>query len=297
MTASMTGFGRAKHDGPKGSITIEIQSVNRKFLEVFISLPKEFARFENEVRKLVGEHAMRGQISVRMHYLPSLKALQTTLPNRELLVAMKNNWEDIANFLGFAKSEINLPFLLQYAVTEPSKGQQILELIVDEDIAWITSCLIEALQKLSDMKRKEGSALLADMKERIKILENHLLAIEHLSPNATNHMRKKLKERLEEVLEPSAALDERLVREIAFFAERVDITEEITRLKSHFTQYRTFFEKAQNAGGRKMDFLIQEMGREVNTIGSKAMDANIAHLVVEMKSELEKIREQIQNIE
>ncbi len=295
MIASMTGFGRAKQDGPKGTVIVEIQSINRKFLEVFVSLPKELLRFENEVRKSIGESVLRGQVSVRIHYLPSLSMLQYCLPNRELLSAMKIGWEQIADFLGYDPKTIDLSFLLQHSVSESK--QSLLESFRQEDFIHIGACLSEALQRLNEMKIKEGQALIHDIAERLRLLAHLLDKIEQLAPESTMKMRKKLKERMEEIFRPNSELDERLLREVAIFAERVDITEEITRLKSHFAQYQAILAKKLQGSGRKMDFLVQEIGREINTIGSKALDAEIAHLVVEMKSELEKIREQIQNIE
>jgi uncharacterized protein (TIGR00255 family) len=153
----------------------------------------------------------------------------------------------------------------------------------------------EALQGLVKMKQSEGKALKKDLEGRLQGLGKWVAQVEAHTPDATKRMREKLKERMREVLEPGAELDERLLREVALFAERVDVTEEITRLRSHVSQFKELL--SQEGIGRKMDFLIQEMGREVNTIGSKSMEAKIAHLVVEMKSELEKMREQIQNIE
>lgn len=291
MIASMTGFGRAKQDGDKGTVIVEVQSINRKYLEVFVSLPKELARFENEVRKLVGEHVLRGQISVRVHYLPSAKALQQILPNTESLLAMKQGWEAIATSLGYDKKCIDLPFLMQHAALEPKSPAN------DSDFDPVASCLVDALKHLNEMKAKEGAALVKDVSQRLDLIAKFLREIEALSPDATMKMRNKLKSRMEEIFQPGAELDERLLREIALFAERVDISEEITRLASHIAQYKELLAQKQKGSGRKMDFLVQEMGREINTIGSKSMETKIAHLVVEMKSELEKIREQIQNIE
>ena len=155
---------------------------------------------------------------------------------------------------------------------------------------------MEALEGLCEMKTLEGKALSKDLTQRLAKLEKMAQAIEGLSPQASEKLRIKLKERLSEVLEMGEALDERIGREIALFAERIDISEEITRLHSHIAQFRTVI-GSKGAAGRKLEFLVQEMGREINTIGSKSADAEISHLVVECKSELEKVREQIQNIE
>lgn len=292
MIASMTGFGRSKKDSPTGTVIVEIQSINRKYLEIFISMPKELNRFENEVRKLVGEHVLRGQISIRIHSLPNPESLQKVLPDVATLKTMKKGWEAIATSLGYEKGSIDLSFLIQHMPSE-TRGS----VASDADFEPIAGCLVEALKFLNEMKLKEGAALSKDIQNRLGDLARLLKEIEKHSPDATAKMRKKLKERMEEIFQPGAELDERLMREVALFSERVDISEEITRLSSHFSQYKELLGGKAKGTGRKMDFLVQEMGREINTIGSKSLDANIAHLVVEMKSELEKIREQIQNIE
>ncbi len=292
MIASMTGFGRSMIQAPYGNVIVEIQSINRKYLEVFVSLPKEFSRFENEIRKIVSEHLLRGQISVRIHILPNPSAVQQNLPDLELLRALKTGWEGIAESLGYKKEVIDFSFLVQHATANSRQ-----ELARDTDFEPIENCLKQALKDLQQMKVKEGASLAQDIQTRLKELARLLHEIERQAPDATGKMRKKLKERMEEIFQPSAELDDRLLREVALFAERADTSEEITRFRSHLAQYSELFKGHSTGSGRKMDFLVQEMGREVNTIGSKSMDAKIAHLVVEMKSELEKIREQIQNIE
>ena len=146
------------------------------------------------------------------------------------------------------------------------------------------------------MRLKEGRALAADVKKRLASMKKNLEAIKEMAPEATERMRKNLAEKMKD-LKASPELDERLLRETLLFADRVDISEEITRLGSHFSQFQGMLSSKEKTLGRKMDFLIQEMTREINTIGAKSLDANISHLVVELKSELEKIREQIQNLE
>jgi uncharacterized protein (TIGR00255 family) len=210
----------------------------------------------------------------------------------ELLRSLKSGWEKISHQLGYDPKKIDLPFLLQY-LPESSK----LELARDEDLPALQRVVDQALQELVKMKKAEGRALGKDLSGRLKELEKALSQVEVLTPDSTGRMRQKLKEKIEELLKPSAELEERLLREVALFAEKVDVSEEITRLHSHLDQFAKIFEIKDGGVGRKMDFLVQEMGREINTIGSKSSEAKMAHLVVEMKSELEKMREQIQNIE
>ncbi|MBX7066096.1 MAG: YicC family protein [Parachlamydiales bacterium] len=283
MLSSMTGFGRAAFDAPYGRLTVEIQSVNRKYLEIFVSSPKEFTQYEHEVRKWVGEAISRGQVSVRIFLEPSLNAIDRLLPDPKVLKRLKAGWDQVAKKAGVDAKGIDLPFLMQYLPASKNEAS-------DEELR---VCVKEAVKALVAMKQTEGKALAKDLAQRIKELERMIAEIEKHSPDATEKMRTKLRERMEEVFK--GEVEERLLREVALFAERVDISEEITRFKSHIDQFKGLLKA--DVVGRKMDFLLQEMGREVNTIGSKSMEAKIAHLVVAMKSELEKVREQVQNIE
>jgi uncharacterized protein (TIGR00255 family) len=164
------------------------------------------------------------------------------------------------------------------------------------DFKEILKCLDAALDELIIMKEKEGDILLKDIKKRLKLIESLVLKIEGKSKTATEDFEKKLKERLESFLPKGGEVDERILKEIAIYADKVDITEEITRLKSHIEQFNLFCEKKEIIG-RKMDFLLQEMTREINTVSSKSSTTQVSVHVVEIKSELEKIREQVQNIE
>lgn len=288
MLLSMTGFGRGVADGPVGRLVVEIQSLNRKYLEIFISLPKEFSRFENEVRKWVSEEVARGQVNVRIHWIPAADAWTKMLPSPEVLKGLKSGWEKLSKQLGFDPKKIDLPFLVQNL-----PAMQKVDLAEEEDLPILQKSVVSALKALTEMRRKEGSALKKDLFQRTCALEKMALKVEKRSPDASQKMRQKLAEKIGEA---TPECDERILREVALFAERVDITEEITRLKSHFAQFKALLEE-KGPMGRKMEFLVQEMGREINTIGSKSLDIEISRLIVEMKSELEKNREQIQNIE
>ncbi len=290
MLSSMTGFGRAVCEVSLGKLTVEIQSVNRKYLEVFISLPKELSRFEHEVRKWTSESVSRGGVSVRVFLVPNIGALQSLLPDVEFLKRLKAGWEGLAQQVGFDPKEVNLPFIMQYL---PTQSKQ--DLASDEDMMKLHYCVREALESLKSMKLAEGTALAQDLTARLKELERMTEEVEAHAPDATEKMRQKLFEKMEETLKFGPEVEERLLREVALFAEKVDICEEITRLRSHLAQFKSILRGG--VVGRKMDFLIQEMGREINTIGSKSVETRISHVVVEMKSELEKIREQVQNIE
>ncbi len=288
MLRSMTGFGRAVCDAPFGRLTVEIQSVNRKYLEVFVSLPKEFARFEQEMRGQIGASLSRGQISLRIFLTPNETAVATLLPDLQLLKSLKKEWEKIASSLKEDPKKIDLSFILQ---NMPALSKQ--AIAQDADLKFFQACAQDALENLMKMKKAEGKALSEDLSSRLGELKNMSGEIEKISPDATIKMKERLLRKIKEAIEGN--LEERLAREVAIFAERVDITEEMIRFRSHLEQFKKLFK--EEIAGRKMDFLIQEMVREVNTIASKSMEAKISHLVVNMKSELEKMREQVQNIE
>lgn len=290
MLASMTGFGRTILEAPFGKIVIELQSINRKYLEIFVSLPKEYGRFEPDIRKWIQEKISRGQVSVRAYVIGGSES-SASLPSLELLQSYKEGWEKLATQLGYNSSTIDLPFLMAQL---PKLSA--VELARDEDLPFFEAATKEALKNLLAMKQTEGKALSADIQKRLEMMEHHLAVIEPLVPEAVHRMKKKMQERILEVAPSLSETDERILREIAIFAEKVDIAEELTRFRSHVQQFEALL-KTPHPTGRKMDFLVQEMGREINTIGSKSLEAKIAHLVVEVKSELEKIREQIQNIE
>lgn len=287
---SMTGFGRAEREAPFGKILVEVQSVNRKFLEISFSLPKEWLRFEPELRKRVGEWVLRGSVSVRVQRASNQSGVENSLPDPHKLRSLKEGWEALAQSVGYPKGVIDFPFLVASAEGVTGYAAQ------EADLSFLLEALGAALEAHTTMRREEGRYLAADIEARLGKIGTLLASVECRSPNATEKMRQKLKERIEALFSSSVELDDRLLREVALFAERVDISEEIVRLKSHLAQYQEMKKKG-GAAGRGIDFLIQEMGREVNTIGSKSVDAEIAHEVVEMKSELEKIREQVQNIE
>lgn len=288
---SMTGFGRAEIDAPFGRIVTEIQAVNRKYLEVSVSLPKEFSRFETAVRKLVNDSVARGSVSVRIHVLSNSEAIDHSLPNPQILKTLKKSWEELAVSLGYDQSVVTFPFLLKCAEDLPQSN-----VVSDDDFIPFSQSVQAAVKALQEMKSQEGATLAKDILVRLTEVGARVELIGKSSPDAVEKLRLKLTERMNEVLTPGVELDDRLLRETALYAERLDISEEITRFRSHILQYIDLL-KSPDASGRKMDFLIQEMGREINTMGSKSMDSKIAHLVVEVKSELEKVREQIQNIE
>lgn len=288
---SMTGYGRGEATSSAGRFVIEIQSLNRRHLEVSLQFPRPLLRFELPARKHVAEHVARGGVSVSLTWQKEPEAAVNVVPNLALAKGIKAAWEQVAK-----ETQISGGVTLEMLARE----RELLQLdelgSAPEAIeAGIEEALTAALKTLNAVRAQEGAALADELSSRLKALEMTLAKIEKLSENAPRRYREKLRERLQEFAE-SADEDERILKEIALFAEKVDITEECVRLKSHL---ELFADTLKEAGpkGKRLDFLLQEMGREFNTIGSKSSDVEIAHLVVGGKSDLEKMREQGQNIE
>ena len=294
MLISMTGFGRALFEAPFGRIVVEIHCVNRKYLEIATMLPKELNRFDMEIRKWVGDSISRGQVTVRVFLTPSEEALHQLLPDPSMLKRLKKSWFQIAKASGINTRSIDLPFLLQ---TMPPSMLQNLAGEENDCLSALKQCIEQAIEGVMEMKSREGKALAHDIGRRLKDLDRMIHKVEELAPQSVVKQREKLQERILEVMAPGSELDERLLRELALFADRVDVSEEITRFYSHIDQFQEILKTNRGPVGRKLDFFIQEMSREINTIGSKSADAAITRLVVDAKSELEKVREQIQNIE
>lgn len=286
---SMTGFGRSSIEALGGFLSVEVSSVNRKYLEIQFSLPREFLSFEPVLRRKVQEKVSRGQVNVRVSLLRA-SGLTVSVPPQEALAALKKEWEARAAALSLSPKEVTLSFLANRLAEQKEEVFSVDEMTLSQ----LQLCLERALDSLVEMKRKEGEAMTLDIERRFANIEKELSRIEKEAPSATEKMRRKLSERMQEVC-AAENLDERLFREVALFSEKVDVSEEIARLKSHLSQSVPL--KKGGLSGRKLEFLLQEIGREVNTIGSKALDVEISRAVIEMKSELEKIREQVQNIE
>lgn len=295
MIKSMTAYSRASVHSLLGRIVIEIHSVNRKMLDMSVNLPKDLLRFDIEIRKWLGSTIERGQVTLRLNlqsegtgdgfianYLPQLKTL-------------KAGWEEVCLKLGFdSEKMVDLPFLinqLQSTPVPPSKDDD------DAIRASLKEAVEIALQDLIQMKETEGKALAIDIQKRLKIIEENIASIELKKEMPLVYYRNKLIERLKEVGHVHGEALERVAREVALLAEKMDVTEELVRLRTHLEQFRQHLFSAEKAVGRTLDFLTQEIHREINTLGSKSADTDISLCVVKIKGELDKIREQVQNIE
>ncbi len=284
----MTAYAQSTSKAIDGlSWMVEIHSVNRKMLDVHLHLPRELTFLDIEFRKMLGKLIHRGQVNVRFHP-KNKKGSDLSTP---LLKKLKTHWESIAKDLNLSKGEITLSFLL-----EQMDRTTIEEEITDKMKQELKKTLDKALQGFLKMREIEGKALGEDILKRLKTLDQTVSSIEKLSLKAPEKRQKNLVERLNSLIEDTSK-DERILREIALFAEKVDITEEITRLRSHIEQMRGLFQSKEGCIGRVLDFLTQEMLREINTISSKSSELDITKKAIVVKAELEKIREQVQNIE
>jgi len=291
---SMTGYGRGESTIEGCKITAEASSVNRKQMELNIFLPRELDALESRVREEVNKRVARGRVTIRFAWQVGggLLSAQGQV-NRGLARAYANELRALAKELKIP-SEITLDLLVRAPGVLQADG-----VIADVEAFWpgLQKALEQALAGLVKMREREGNALARDLKARVKTMRAGAATIAKAAPEMVVRYREQLRERIAKADLPLPAEDdERLLKEIVYFADRSDISEELTRLQSHFEQFDHLAQSAEPLG-RTLDFLAQEMNREVNTIGSKASDSRIAREVVLLKAELEKFREQVQNVE
>ncbi len=292
MIRSMTGYGRSDPAGQQGGFFIEIRSVNNRYLDIQVKTPRSLAGLEPRIRKTVQDHFSRGRFDVFITRngeaeRPARLAVNESLASQyiEIVTALKHKFD--------LSGTVDLSLLA---------GVPDLITVVDakEDLEtlWqgIAAGMNRAMESLDRMRADEGAALERDITARLGSVERLAAEIRRRSPLTVEHARKRVTDAVARLLAEQPD-PQRIAQEIAILAERMDVSEELTRLDSHVRQFRALLGGADDAVGRKLDFLLQELGREANTVASKAMDAEISHLVVEIKAELEKIREQVQNIE
>lgn len=288
---SMTGFGAATAPLNGASLRLEISSVNRKQAEVVVTLPRAWAELETRVRESVASRISRGRISVSL----SLQAQETERPltlHRDKLKALTDCIEDVRTLADEAPP-LTLDALLRLGIIAEETEA---DLTADEVWAAVGSALDRAMQSFLAMRAREGAHLRTELLTRVDTLRELRRQIIAQASGVVARHRDTMLKRLEESGLPLSLDDERLIKEIALFADRCDISEEISRLESHLNQFESLCDSPE-AVGRTLDFMCQEIFRELNTTGSKANDAGLARLVVTAKTELEKIREQVQNIE
>jgi len=293
MIKSMTAYSRASVASPVGKFVIEIHCVNRKMLDMSLYLPKDFLRYDIEIRKWLNQRIERGQVTLRLTMQEEGVSSKLLSHYSTQLKALKEGWERLARELGFDPKEmIDLPFLVSQLQTAPSSESEEDE----EKLKTVLKEAIEAaLRDLIKMKEVEGEILALDIQKRLKLIEESANAIESRKELPLIHYQKKLIDRLKEAV--SLEMEDRGASEVVILAQRMDITEELVRLRAHLQRFQEHLSSLEKSIGRTLDFLTQEMHREINTLGAKSADSEISSFVVKMKSELDKIREQVQNIE
>ena len=291
MLHSMTAFGRGEAGADGYRFTVELRTLNHRFCDVRIKLPRKYSDFEEDIKKRVSSKFSRGRIEVSVLADDTLDKVQHLTVDTELAKTYKRLLLILQEELGLQgdlrlESLLNFRDLFAFQEDEESreKAWSVVETALDQAVS---GCLL--------MRQEEGEAIARDLSGRLNQLEVLTGEVETRAPLVVDDARDRLQKRIQDLLETE--LDEtRLAQEVAFFAEKSDITEEVVRLQSHIQQFRDLLE-ASGPRGRQLEFLLQEMHREVNTIGSKANDLEIAQKVIQMKTELERFREQIQNVE
>ncbi|MGA2553605.1 MAG: YicC/YloC family endoribonuclease [Smithella sp.] len=292
MIKSMTGYGRVETICQGKSIVVEAKSVNHRFLEVFLRTPSSLSPLEMEYKKKITQWFKRGRIEVFIKFEGEGADVSKVNLNMEIA-------RDYFDVLSRLKQEFNLqtPISLKTLAgfrdifTPPSETQ-----LGPEFLNQVEKTFLESLEMLGNMRQEEGLAMFNDMQMRLKAITGILENIKLRAPQVVCEYQKRLSERIKELTDGFALDDARLAQEVAIMAERTDITEEIVRMHSHIGQFEMLLQ-SDGTEGKKIDFLLQEMNREINTIGSKASDVEITRQVIEVKSELSKLREQAQNIE
>jgi len=286
---SMTGFGKGEAVFPDGAVlTAEVSSVNRKQFEPRFSLPSEYNGREVELRKRLGEVISRGAVSLRVVRSGTPAAGHV---NVEMLEGLARVCMDLRKRLGLTP-DFDAASLLSVPGVMNGSGDA-----AEADDSLLMTAVDRALAAFLEMRTTEGEALAADLAGRLALLEDLLARIEPHAAGIHDTIRNRLMDKLKEENLPVNPEDERFLKEILFYVDRSDVTEEITRLRSHFAQFRDFLNEKDKPVGRGMDFLVQEMFREITTLGNKAGTGPISKQVVTFKTELEKVREQIQNVE
>lgn len=293
MVKSMTSFGRAQgEEGKNYLFSIEMKSVNNRYLDINIRLPKFMIALEEDLRKVISSRIKRGKVDVFINYKNYGKGNAKPIVNLELAkdyyecLKQLSNSLDIENDITVSKIA-KMPDIITLETEEED---------LDEILMEIKPLLNSALDKMVEMRGIEGEKLKEDICFKLDEIEKNVKAIEELAVDVPHTYKMKLEERIKELIKDIDLNEERIAQEVAVFADKVAVDEEITRMYSHLNQMRSTL-NLDDTIGRKLDFIIQEMNRETNTIGSKCNDMNMTNLVIEIKNLIEKIREQVQNIE
>ncbi len=290
MIQSMTGYGSATSSSPNFTVTVELKSLNSKYLEFQLKLPRVYMKYEHKLRIGLTENLSRGKITMLLNVDVLSGDKRTLNINKALVKKYHSELVELAEYLEIP-AQVDMELLLSMPEVVPTE----LEQADPEEWELIEKASRLAAEELINSRKEEGKALERDLEQRIQALHENLEEIKKLAPKRLENVRSRIEQSLEEIRHKVEADPNRFEQELIFYMEKFDINEEIVRLAQHLT----YFEELRNSdesNGKQLQFLSQEMGREINTIGSKANDANIQRRVVRMKDELEKIKEQVLNI-
>ncbi len=292
MIRSMTGFGRAQISVEGYNITVEIRSVNNRYFDFYAKMPRTFSFLEEKVKSLLSTEISRGKVECSLQIETTADESVIVSINEPLAVGYVKAVEELAEKFE-VKNDLTALSLARF-----SDILSITKAPVDEEDLWnkVQVAVKEALAEFIKMREIEGEKLKADVLSRADLIINNVKYIEERSPETVKAYSEKLLERMKTVLGDTQVDEARILTEAAIYADKVAVAEETVRLRSHIDQLHSMLD-SNEAVGRKLDFLVQEINREANTIGSKAQDVDIARRVIDIKAEVEKIREQIQNIE
>lgn len=292
MIKSMTGFGAGDAETADFKVHIEVKAVNQRFLETNYHMPYSMNMFENQLTKKIKEYASRGKLDINIHFQDLRDKAVTVKVDKGLVAAYGQALQEISSQL-----ELSAPVTAAQIASYPDVlklNEENADLEAAQPV--LMQAMEQALESFVAMREAEGQNIQRDLLARIGTLENFVGELEKLAPEIVAAYRQRLENLLREYLAKEDIEESRIIQEVALFTDKVNYTEETVRLRSHFDQFRQIITAGEPVG-RKLDFLIQEMNREINTVASKANSAGAAQFVVDVKSEIEKIREQIQNIE
>lgn len=292
MLKSMTGFGRAKYETNSREYIIDIKSVNNRYSDITIKMPRSISFLEEKVKQKVTNAISRGKVEVFITFNNYSEQGKNIKINSELA---KRYIEEIKQLS--EDTQINMNINLQEILKMPD----VLNIRIDEEaeiLIWseLETALTEAINNFITMRETEGLKIQEDLEKRIDYIEKSVNSIDNISDTLVQEYIAKLEKRINDILQNNIVDESRLAQEVVIYSDKCSVEEELTRLKSHIIQFKELLNK-NTANGKKIDFLIQEMNREINTIGSKANNLDITNYVIEIKTELENIREQIQNVE
>lgn len=292
MVKSMTGFGRAKQTKDGLNVTVEIRSVNHRYFEFSSRLPKGCMFLEEKLKSFCNQKMSRGKVEVSVIIEENSEGATVVEINSQYADAYIDAIKKMSEKYRI-KNDIKMSSLVGNSELFTVKKQTLSDEVITSAVLETADC---AMDSFIEMRKTEGERLKADVKSRTDFILEKVALIEERSPETVKAYREKLEQKIKELIGDTQVDEQRLLTETAIFADKIAVAEETVRLRSHIKQFCTLLEGDEPVG-RKLDFIVQEMNRETNTVGSKAQDIEIAHMVVDIKSEIEKIREQIQNIE